>query len=318
MKNLYYTYLQDIAKYPKLSPTKEIKLIYKAQNGDEKALKVLVQSNLKFVISVAKKYVNQGLELLDLISAGNIGLIESIKRFDPKTGNKLITYSVWWIKQKILESICNESRIIRLPLNKAAEAKEIIEKLEDQDYGKPGLMTVEMICDEYGLTEYELVTLLSIYNINSTYYRHDIIENCELLLTDSFFDKIIEREIEIIWNNELKILTDREKFIAEKYLDIFGNSWTLQDIGDELGLTRERVRQINEKITDKLERSISLEQFEKSNFLEFILSNTLESHFNLIEEISCFKINEYKIITDKDVDIDELEYNLLNELYESL
>ena len=322
MADIYYKYLQDIAKYPKLSPSEEIKLIYKAQNDDEKALEILVQSNLKFVIHVAKKYVNQGIELLDLISVGNIGLIKSIMRFDPTTGNKLITYSVWWIRQMILQSISNESRIIRLPLNRGATARELVEKLENQNYNRPLLLTIKEICEEYELSEYELVTLISIYYISSEYYKDEITTDCDFLSVDSFFEELTEPEIEFIWKNELKILTEREKFIAENYYEIFGSSWTLQDIGDELGLTRERVRQIKEKITEKLERSISLEQFEKSDSLQFILGNTMKSHFNLIEEISCFKINEYKIITDKDIDVDELEYNLeeelLNELYESL
>jgi RNA polymerase primary sigma factor len=289
MEDIYYKYLQDIAKYPKLSQSEEVKLIYRAQDGDEKALEILVQSNLKFVIHVAKKYVNQGLELLDLISEGNIGLIKSIMRFDPTTGNKLITYSVWWIKQKILKSISNDSRIIRLPLNRGATAKELVEKLENQEYNRPLLLTINEICEEYELSEYELVTLISIYNISSEYYKDDITTDCDFLLVDSFFEKLTEPEVELFWKNELKILTDREKFIAEKYYDIFGSSWTLQDIGDELGLTRERVRQLKERAIKKLEKSVSLGQFEKIDFIEYIHENTINSHFCLIEKISCFK-----------------------------
>src|SRR5665811_852247 len=133
--------------------------------------------------------------------------------------------------------------------------------------------------------------------IRDSYYRDQIITNCDLLIKDSFFEELTEAEVEIIWRNELKILPEREKFIAETYYEIYGSPWTLEDIGDELGLTRERVRQIKEKITEKLERSISLEQFEKSDSLEFILGNVMKSHFNLVEEISCFKTVSYTHLT---------------------
>ena len=218
MADIYYKYLQDIAKYPKLSPSEEIKLIYKAQNDDEKALEILVQSNLKFVIHVAKKYVNQGIELLDLISVGNIGLIKSIMRFDPTTGNKLITYSVWWIRQMILQSISNESRIIRLPLNRGATARELVEKLENQNYNRPLLLTIKEICEEYELSEYELVTLISIYYISSEYYKDEITTDCDFLLVDSFFEELTEPEIEFIWKNELKILTEREENMRDLFI----------------------------------------------------------------------------------------------------
>ena len=115
MENLFYTYLHDISKFPKLSQKEEISLVFKAQNGDQNAYNRLITCNLKFVVQTAKKYVNQGIDLIDLVSVGNIGLMEAINKFDPKTGNKLITYAVWWIRQKILESISNESRTIRIP-----------------------------------------------------------------------------------------------------------------------------------------------------------------------------------------------------------
>lgn len=326
MKRLYEIYFKDINKYKLLSDEEEVKLIYRAQNGDGVAFNKLITSNLKFVISVAKKYKNQGLGFMDLISAGNIGLIEAIKRFEPSRGYKLITYAVHWIKQKIRETINNESRLIRLPMNKAGNVSKIIKSLLEQEMGTQYQKKVEEICDEYKISEYELVELLHLYYMNSPKFRDYIIEDEYLLIDRNFLEEFLDSETRTILSNKLNKLKNRQQFIARKYFDLFGNSWTLEMIGEELDLTRERVRQIKEMVLEQLQSSVQKSDFNSSEVLPYsqenIFSNRFRSNFNIIYELSDYRNKEYDIIEDETsikAEIEkDLQEDLLRDLYESL
>lgn len=321
MDKLLHIYLQDISQYERIHPNDEIKLVYRSQNGDNDATKRLIHGNLKFVIHVAKRFAYQGIELIDLISVGNIGLIESISRFDPKKGYKLITYSVWWIKQKILEYINNYSRLIRIPMNKSAIANKITSILNDIDYNQPSSTTIYHICNKFGLSEYELTILMNIHLSGIDEYRDVFILSSDVLFIDTFENDLFNDEDFVLINQALNILNDREKLIAIKYFGLNQESQTLESIGEDLNLTRERIRQIKDKITSKL----------RLNILKYITLNTsshLDNAFNnqtlndnFFDLLSCHKIKNYNTLSNDECSNamhNLLNDELLNQLYESL
>lgn len=328
MCNSFQLYLNDISKYEILSKEEEILLIYKAQNGNQKAFDLLVLSNLRFVISTAKKYLNQGLELSDLVSVGNIGLIESIKRFDPQTGNKLITYSVWWIKQKILEAINNETRLIRLPSNRIAEIQDMIRCFKNQTIDTSYLQTLAEVCSSNNISEFELINMMNIYLMTDPNFRDKILNSPDRLISEDFLEERLKLDTKSIIQGKIGQLKDREMYIAQNYFDLFGNSKTLESIGEELDLTRERVRQIKVQIIKNLGRLIKKSDFNDTINIPYSLVKIKEDSYpeliSVLLELSDFVNVDYHIVDNLDTNEVEIEkeYDLnddvLMELYESL
>ena len=253
-------YLAEIGKFEPLPPQREVELAIRIQDGDELAMKELVEANLRFVVSVAKKYQGNGLSLADIINEGNMGLIKAAKRFDHTRGFKFISYAVWWIRQSILQALAEQSRLIRLPLNrvgtitKITRAAEKLEaEVERQPKGNEIGSQLEMSGDE--------VLMAMQYSrrhssLNSPFQEG---ENSSLLdiIEDSQSD---EPEAQIMMESmseevaaALETLSDRERTVLEMYFGIDRDSaMTLNEIGEEFDLTRERVRQIKEKAIQRL------------------------------------------------------------------
>lgn len=256
-------YLNEISKVPMIDAQEEVELARRIREGDQVALEKLVNSNLRFVVSVSKQYQNQGLTLGDLINEGNLGLIKAARRFDETRGFKFISYAVWWIRQSILQALADQSRIVRLPLNKVGSigrigvaaasleqrfereptAEEIAELLEIPVVEVENAMRSNgrHLSIDAPLTEGEDNTLLGVLDNN------DEPDPDQGLITES-----LRREI----NRVISTLSDKEKDILKYYYGLDGNPvHTLEDISDKIGLTRERVRQIKEKALRRLRKS---------------------------------------------------------------
>lgn len=254
-------YLQEIGKVELLLPEEEVALAVKIKKGDEKALEKLTKANLRFVVSVAKQYQNQGLTLPDLINEGNLGLIKAAQRFDETKGFKFISYAVWWIRQSILQALAEQSRIVRLPLNKVGLTNRIskaYQMLEQEFEREP---TAEELADLLEISAEEVSTTLMM----ST--RHvsvdcpladgeentliDVLVNNNADITDEklVYDESLQIEIA----NSLKALTERQKNVLCYFYGIgVEHPMSLEDIGSRFSLTRERVRQIKDKAITKL------------------------------------------------------------------
>ncbi len=253
-------YLHEIGKVDLLPAEEEVELAKRIKRGDQKAFETLIKANLRFVVSVAKQYQNQGLTLPDLINEGNLGLIKAAERFDETRGFKFISYAVWWIRQSILQAIAEQARIVRLPLNKIGSINKInkaFNQLEQEFQREPTTDEIAKLMD----TKPELVedslnfagnhvsmdAPLREEEANNMYdvmLNEDSINPEERLLNDS-----LRQEIE----RSLATLGDRESEILRFYFGLNDNQpHTLEEIGSEFGLTRERVRQIKEKAIKKL------------------------------------------------------------------
>jgi RNA polymerase primary sigma factor len=254
-------YLKEISAYPLLTREDEVELACCIRNGDEEALDKLVRSNLRFVVSVAKKYQNQGVALGDLINEGNLGLIRAAHKFDETKGIKFISYAVWWIRQAILQALAEQSRIVRVPLNRAGALHRIGRRSSTllQELGREP--TVEELADELDLTEDEVQRTLA---ISQTHLSLDAPltpgEDNRLLdyLPDQFSagpdDETYERALASTVEEALGTLKDREARVLRLYfgLEDGHDPMTLEEIGALLGITRERVRQIKEKALIRL------------------------------------------------------------------
>jgi len=253
-------YLSEIAKEPLLTPEEEIQLAIKIRNGDNAALERLIKSNLRFVVSVAKQYQNQGLSLGDLINEGNVGLMKAARRFDETRGFKFISYAVWWIRQSILQALAEQSRIVRLPLNRVGTLNKIGKeygRLEQEFEREPSpeelANALEMDVDELSdvmRMNGKPMSMDAPFNQNDENSLHDVLVNEELpspdeeLMTESLKEEI---------KNTLKVLNEREKEVLKLYFGIDSDQpLTLEEIGEKFNLTRERVRQIKEKAIRKL------------------------------------------------------------------
>ena len=248
-------YLQEISKYEPLSPDREVELAIRVKEGDRRALKELTEANLRFVVSVAKDYQGQGLPLTDLINEGNLGLIKAAERFDETRGFKFISYAVWWIRQSILQALAEQSRIVRLPLNKIGSINKINKAYAqlEQKFERPP--TAEEIADLVDLSLTEVKQSLKntgrhvsmdaplIEGEDSNLY--DVMGSDESpspdtqLMLDSLREEI---------RRALDTLTPREADVVSSYFGLnAGHAMTLEEIGEKFDLTRERVRQIKEK-----------------------------------------------------------------------
>jgi RNA polymerase primary sigma factor len=256
-------YLREIGKVKLLTPDEEVMLVRKIREGDRKALEILINSNLRFVVSVAKQYQNQGLTLPDLINEGNLGLIKAAERFDETRGFKFISYAVWWIRQSILQSLAEQSRIVRLPLNKIGSINKInkaFTKLEQEFQREPMPEEIAEVLDlQPSIVDESLNSSNFHISMDAPLKDDEMSENnlYDVLVTNetpnpdiSLLDVSLKVEIE----RTLSTLNDREAEILRFYYGLNGmNAHTLEEIGKELDLTRERVRQVKEKALKKLQ-----------------------------------------------------------------
>ncbi|MBV8254155.1 MULTISPECIES: sigma-70 family RNA polymerase sigma factor [Chitinophaga] len=254
-------YLQEIGKVDLITPEEEVNLAIRIKQGDQRALEKLTKANLRFVVSVAKQYQNQGLSLSDLINEGNLGLIKAAQRFDETRGFKFISYAVWWIRQSILQALAEQSRIVRLPLNKVGLSNKISKaysQLEQEFEREPSpdeLATIlEINTDEVEATlgvAARHVSMDAPFIDGEDNSLLDVLENPNAVSADEELDHhdSLRREIE----RSLSTLTDRQKDVIMLYFGIaVEHPMSLEDIGEKFGLTRERVRQIKDKAITKL------------------------------------------------------------------
>jgi RNA polymerase primary sigma factor len=257
-------YLHEINKTPLLTREQEQQLARSIRDGKPGALDQLVKANLRFVVSIAKQYSNQGLSLEDLINEGNLGLIKAAHRFDEKRGYKFISYAVWWIRQAMLQALAEHSRIVRLPLNRAGTLYRIGKASRQLDQKLGRQPTAEEIAQKLGISIEEVEDTMHIANTHVSLddpYSNDKDDNA---LVDYLTDEDQISPDEGTYNNALtedmekalNTLTDREKLILTLYFGINGRDpLTLEDIGKQLDLTRERIRQIKEKAIQRLRHS---------------------------------------------------------------
>lgn len=257
-------YLQEIGKVELISPQEEVKLAILIKQGCQKSLDRLTKANLRFVVSVAKQYQNQGLSLPDLINEGNLGLIKAAQRFDETRGFKFISYAVWWIRQSILQALAEQSRIVRLPLNKVGLTNRIQKaySLLEQQYEREP--SPEELAE---MLEMDIEEVSSTLGINARHVSMDspLSDGEESTLMDVLENSNAEKTDEALAHNEslkteidrsLKTLTDRQKEVICFFFGIgVDHPMSLEDIGERFSLTRERVRQIKDKAITKLKAS---------------------------------------------------------------
>lgn len=252
-------YLQEIGHEELLSVDEEVELAQKIKKGDRRALERLTRANLRFVVSVAKQYQNQGLSLPDLINEGNVGLIKAAEKFDETRGFKFISYAVWWIRQSILQAIAEQSRIVRLPLNQVGSVNKInreLNKFEQEHERRP---SVDEIADRIDLPEEKIEEAMKANN------RHvsmdapfvdgednsllDVLADSNMPMADkALVQESLRKEID----RAIDLLNDREQKVVRAFFGIGSPEMTLEEIGDKYNLTRERVRQIKEKAIRRL------------------------------------------------------------------
>lgn len=253
-------YLQEIGKVDLISADDEVELAIRIKQGDQVALEKLTKANLRFVVSVSKQYQNRGLSLSDLISEGNLGLIKAAKRFDETRGFKFISYAVWWIRQSIIQALAEQSRIIRLPLNRVGSLTKISKAFSDLEQKFQREPSAEELSNVLNMTEEEINYCLKMsvqhVSIDAPFPQEENVSMVDILPDESqdtpdseLLKNSLKREI----SRALATLTQRESDVIVFYFGLNGNNpMTLEEIGEKFHLTRERVRQIKEKATRRL------------------------------------------------------------------
>ena len=265
-------YLRDVSRHELITPEQEKELGARAQNGDEEAIQELARANLRFVISVAKKYQNRGVSLTDLIQEGNVGLVTAARKFDPDQGVKFISYAVWWIRQAILASLANQGRAVRVPLNRASDLARIFrekERLKQELRREP---TAEELSVATDLTP-ELVESLQTLNAAEIRLDAPIGDSEDSQLVERFIsEEAAEPEMEVegrllgeAISEALETLEPRDAKVLRLYFGLEGErEHTLEEIGNMLGVTRERIRQLRDRALRRLregEKGVALESF---------------------------------------------------------
>ncbi|HTN68863.1 MAG TPA: RNA polymerase sigma factor RpoD/SigA [Dysgonamonadaceae bacterium] len=254
-------YLQEIGREDLITVEKEVELAQAIKKGDRDALEQLTKANLRFVVSVAKQYQNQGLSLPDLINEGNLGLIKAAEKFDETRGFKFISYAVWWIRQSILQALAEQSRIVRLPLNQVGSLNKInkaLQKFEQENERRPSAeelaiamdISVEKVRDSLRVSGRHI-------SMDAPFVEGEDNSLLDVLINDdaphadkTLINESLQKEI----NRALSTLTDRESEIIKMFFGLGSQEMTLEEIGDKFQLTRERVRQIKEKAIRRLRK----------------------------------------------------------------
>lgn len=255
-------YLQEIGKEELLSTDEEVELAQRIRKGDRKALERLTKANLRFVVSVAKQYQNQGLSLPDLINEGNLGLIKAAEKFDETRGFKFISYAVWWIRQSILQAIAEQSRIVRVPLNQVGSVNKInrmLNKFEQENERRPSSEEIseqtdipQEKVDEAIMVNSRHVSVDAPFVDGEDNSLLDVLVNDDAPMADrELVIESLRSEIDTV----LKMLNERERNVITAFYGIGQPEMTLDEIGNKFGLTRERVRQIKEKAIRRLRNS---------------------------------------------------------------
>ncbi len=267
-------YLQEIGKVDLLTPDQEIELAIRIKKGDKQALEALTKANLRFVVSVAKQFQNQGLSLGDLINEGNLGLIKAAQRFDETRGFKFISYAVWWIRQSIMQAIAEQSRIVRLPLNRVGSLGKLSKAYRDLEQEYERKPTTEELAQVLDMNVDEVADTMQLYgrhvSMDAPLKEGDDNKNSlgDILVNDqqpspdgTLMKESLKQEVE----NVLSTLNEREAEVIKLYFGINSeHAATLEEIGERFNLTRERVRQIKEKALRSLRyasRSSSLKAY---------------------------------------------------------
>jgi RNA polymerase primary sigma factor len=253
-------YLQEIGKVDLLTPDEEVELAKRIREGDQLALEKLTKANLRFVVSVAKQYQNQGLSLGDLINEGNLGLIKAAQRFDETRGFKFISYAVWWIRQSILQALAEQSRIVRLPLNRVGSLNKISKTFSELEQKYEREPSPDELAEVLDVTTNEVVDTMKIsgrhVSMDAPFVQGeensllDVLENeSEETPDNELMNDSLRKEVQ----RALSTLTQREADVITLYFGLNGeHSMTLEEIGEKFNLTRERVRQIKEKAIRRL------------------------------------------------------------------
>jgi len=252
-------YLQEIGREELITVEEEVELAARIRKGDRRALDKLTRANLRFVVSVAKQYQNQGLSLPDLINEGNLGLIKAAEKFDETRGFKFISYAVWWIRQSILQALAEQSRIVRLPLNQVGSLNKInkaVSKFEQENERRP---SADELAEKLGAPVDKVSDTMKVQgrhvSVDAPFVDGednsllDVLVNDDSPMADStLVNESLSKEID----RALDTLTSREKEIIRMFFGIGQSEKTLEEIGDKFNLTRERVRQIKEKAIRRL------------------------------------------------------------------
>lgn len=272
--NSISVYLKEIDKIPLLSREEELKYSKRSARGDRKAKEMLIVSNLRFVVSIAKKYQGYGLPLSDIISEGNLGLIQAVDRFDYRKGFHFISYAIWWIKQSIMKSISDKSRMVRLPMNRTNELMKIWNYIEEYSKKNGKRPSDEQISAELGMEKQEVKKILDLSQGHSSlediYTNEDMSGGSEDFVTESLFDANEKTPDDIVMQSTLQEgidrilnrLPEREKKIIEYRFGLNGEEpQSLSSIGEKMNLTKERIRQIEMWAMDQIRG------FQESQFL---------------------------------------------------
>lgn len=255
-------YLQEIGHEELISAEEEVELARRIKTGDRKALEKLTKANLRFVVSVAKQYQNQGLSLPDLINEGNIGLLKAAEKFDETRGFKFISYAVWWIRQSILQAIAEQGRVVRLPLNQVGSVNRInkvLSKFEQENERRP---SVDEIADKTDLPHEKIEDILKVntrqVSVDAPMADGDGTSMIDFMQSDSDSstdEELLKESLRAEIASALSVLNDRERNVIEAFYGINQPECTMEEIGKKYGLTRERVRQIREKAIRRLKQN---------------------------------------------------------------
>lgn len=255
-------YLQEIGHEELITVEEEVELARRIKNGDRKALEKLTKANLRFVVSVAKQYQNQGLSLPDLINEGNIGLLKAAEKFDETRGFKFISYAVWWIRQSILQAIAEQSRVVRLPLNQVGSVNKInriLNQFEQENERRP---SVDEIADKTDIPHDKIEDVLKVnthqVSVDAPLSDSEGTSMLDFMQGDADHETDSELVMESLREEisaALNVLNERERNVVEAFYGINQPECTMEEIGKKYGLTRERVRQIREKAIRKLKQN---------------------------------------------------------------